>query len=40
VDRALAAEGWTVLHIWEHVGAVDAANEVIDALRASKQRQG
>jgi len=32
-DRALAAAGWTVLHVWEHEDPAVAADRVADALR-------
>ena len=32
-DEALRAAGWTVVRIWEHVGASDALEPVLSALR-------
>jgi DNA mismatch endonuclease, patch repair protein len=32
VDRVLTAAGWTVLRIWEHEDAADAADRVCDTL--------
>lgn len=34
-DRRLAAEGWTVVRLWEHESAVNAADRVERAVRAT-----
>ncbi|MFD9353237.1 very short patch repair endonuclease [Streptomyces sp. NPDC060031] len=37
-DRKLAAEGWLVLRFWEHEGAADCAEVVVDAVSARRAR--
>lgn len=36
-DDLLAAEGWTVIRVWEHEIAVEAATRVEDVVRALKK---